>query len=135
MDYKTKAEKFCEETGTVISIKKVGIIDRFPGDKVPTGNRREYRVLIERKRKFYITPFYGSANGFETEDITEYDILAGMTKKDPGSFWDFINKYGYTISSEDDFQQLTILYKGILFEYQAMKNLFQDVMEKLQEIY
>lgn len=132
MDSKTEVEKFLIETGTVITIRKVGIIDRFPDDDSPTGNRFVYHVLIERGKKFYLALCYGSVyNYIHNIDINEYDVLATLRKYDPGNFLEFVNKYECL---QEPYDKVYFVYKSCLFEYKIVQELFGDVLKRLQEI-
>lgn len=61
---------------------------------------------------------------------TLYDILACLTKSDPGSFKDFCGDFGY----EEDSRKAFDVYIAIQKEWEQVDNLFHDVMEEFQEI-
>lgn len=61
---------------------------------------------------------------------TEYDILACITKSDPGLFEDFCSDYGY----DDDSIRAKRTYEGVREEWVRCERMFSDVMEELQEI-
>jgi len=61
---------------------------------------------------------------------TLYDILACITKSDPGSFKDFCDNYGYDEDSRKAFDVYIVVQK----EWEQVDNLFHDVMEELEEI-
>lgn len=61
---------------------------------------------------------------------TMYDILACLTKSDPGSFKDFCADYGYDEDSRKAFE----VYVSVQKEWEQVNNLFHDVLDELKEI-
>jgi len=61
---------------------------------------------------------------------TLYDILACLTKYDPGSFKDFCSNYGYDEDSRKAFE----VYIAVQKEWEQVNNLFHDVLTELEEI-
>lgn len=62
---------------------------------------------------------------------TAYDVLACLTKYDPGTFEDFCNEFGY----DTDSKKAEKTYNAVLNEWQNIQALFSDSeIEELQEI-
>lgn len=61
---------------------------------------------------------------------TEYDILASVTKYDPGTFDDFCSDYGY----DTDSKKAEKTYFAVQKEWSNIIRLFSDCMDELQEI-
>jgi len=62
---------------------------------------------------------------------TEYDILACLTKYDPGTFEDFCADFGY----DEDSRTAEKTYKAVRAEYEALARLFSDYeLELMGEI-
>ena len=61
---------------------------------------------------------------------TVYDILACLTKYDPGTFKAFCADYGYS----DDSIKARDIYFAVQDEYSNVVRMFGDVMDELQEI-
>lgn len=59
-----------------------------------------------------------------------YDILACLTKYDPGSFEEFCSDYGYS----DDSISAEKTWRAVTEEWRGVYSLFRDVMEELQDI-
>jgi hypothetical protein len=59
-----------------------------------------------------------------------YDILAGITKSDPGTFSDFCGDFGYDEDSRKAFET----YLAVQKEWEGVQLLFGDVLDELQEI-
>lgn len=59
-----------------------------------------------------------------------YDILASLTKNDPGTFADFCSEFGYN----EDSRTAEKTFLAVIDEYKNVERLFFDVMEELQEI-
>lgn len=134
-EYEKQAKQFCRETGTRITIRKAGVVDRFPGDPKPTGWRNKYRVTIERNEKRYTTPFYDSIANYQTNHRpTAYDVLACLQKYDVGDFWNFVAEFGYSTEGIENFSRARKAFRAVRAEYAAVQALFGDVLAKLQEI-
>lgn len=60
-----------------------------------------------------------------------YDVLAGITKYDPGTFENFCSVYGYDVDSRKAYKT----YKSVMREWKNVEKLFtQDEIELLTEI-
>ena len=60
-----------------------------------------------------------------------YDVLANLTKYDPGSFEDFCQEYGY----DEDSRRAERTYFAVPKEYHDLLKIFaEEQMEELQEI-
>lgn len=63
---------------------------------------------------------------------TAYDVLACVTKYDPGSFENFCQEYGYNTDS----RQAERMYFDVVREYREVKRIWtEEEIEKLREIY
>lgn len=71
---------------------------------------------------------------------TEYDILACLTKYDPGNYEDFCLDFGY--ETENEFSRLTRnpnaykIWKACCHEWEGVKRVFgeDEILEELREI-
>jgi hypothetical protein len=61
---------------------------------------------------------------------TLYDVLACLTKYDPGTFYDFCSEYGYS----DDSIKAEKVWRAVTDEWREVERLFKDVMDALQKI-
>ena len=62
---------------------------------------------------------------------TAYDVLACLTKNDPGTFEDFCSEFGY----DEDSRKAEKIYNAVLDEWRNVCALFTDEeIEQLQEI-
>lgn len=65
----------------------------------------------------------------------EYDILACLTKCDPGTMDDFLNEMGFEIKSVNDMSQFLNTYNAVVAEYHNLCRIFTpEQMEMLNEI-
>lgn len=134
-EYREMAWNFCFDTKTEIYINRRGIVDRFPDENKRTGSRFCYDVTFRRNGKEYKTIFYDSLyNSNRNYTPGTYDVLSYLQKTDPGTFWDFISEFRYEINTEESFRNARKIYKNCAREYRAVKDLFSDVLERLQEI-
>lgn len=76
-------------------------------------------------------PFFRLQKGTKAEKPTAYDVLAGLTKYDPGTFADFCSDYGYDVDS----RKAEKIYLAVQEEHVALRRMFTaEQMEQLQEI-
>jgi sRNA-binding regulator protein Hfq len=80
--------------------------------KARTGN---YSVTEKYLREFCGKPIKGEAP-------TNYDILACLTKHDPGTFENFCSEFGY----DEDSRKAEKIYKAVKEEYTNLCTLFTD---------
>ena len=85
--------------------------------------------------KFQISIPFGSFKEWkENKNFSQpssYDVLACLTKYDPGSFEDFCADYGY----DTDSRKAEKVYSGVINEWHNVSMLFNDAeIEKLAEI-
>lgn len=95
----------------------------FPGDKQ---NRYVFKCKLTRNGKSYTFNFGQSIVG-RNEEPSIYDILACLTKSDPGTYENFCSEFGISMYSERT-------YKAVCREWEAVERLFGDIIEELQEI-
>lgn len=61
---------------------------------------------------------------------TAYDVLACLTKNDPGTFEIFCSDFGYDIDSK----KAERIYKAVIKEWEGVERVMGDIIEELQEI-
>lgn len=67
---------------------------------------------------------------------TAYNILACLTKYDPGTMNDFFSEMGYEVHSADDMFCFLNTYNAVVKEYRDLCHIFtEEQMEMLREIY
>jgi len=123
-EYEQQAQDFLQRNG--ITFKAV-----FKGDKCPLwdddkhihGDR--YLITFTRtltKKRFSLS-FWNSLHDKENGiQPTPYDVLASITKYDPGNFADFCNEYGY---DEDSCKAYTT-FNAVLKEWQKVSTFFTE---------
>lgn len=89
-------------------------LDKFFAEylKKPVSEYRQYRILQR------MTP------------PKLYDVLACLTKSDPGSFDDFCGDYGYS----NDSINAEKTWRAVAEEWRSVSRIFGDVIDELQEI-
>lgn len=128
MDYQKQAQNFLNKTLTTFEAKFICSDKYFPDDEEP---RDIYEITLCRKGKVYSFRFGQSiAHSRAKLAPTAYDVLACLTKYEPGSFEDFCANYGYS----EDSRKAEKIYFDVQKEYSNVKRLFHDVMEELEEI-
>mgnify|MGYP001573819197 CR=1 FL=1 len=156
-DYQKQGTDFLTETGTTMKVDFVGNDYHFDDDKE---KRDIYRVTLERNGRKYSFRFGQSIaksgiGGLFRSDCekcdklpiqdtkeahrshtkrqfpTAYDVLTCLTKHDPGSIDDFSDEYGVRDLKPSKLQKT---YNAVREEWEGVRLLFSDVMEKLQEI-
>lgn len=64
-----------------------------------------------------------------------YDVLACLTKYDPGTMNDFFHEFGYEVHSADDMFTFLNTYNAVVKEYRDLCRIFtEEQMEMLREI-
>lgn len=133
-EYLKQARDFLNFAGATLSIKRVGIVDRFPFDDEPTGKRYKYRCRLSREDKSYTFDFYGSIAGFEKgESVNEYDVLATMVKSDPGTFEEFCWEYGYKQFDVENYcesKKSLKTYKAVRKEWKGLCRVFDEFQNR-----
>ncbi len=132
-EYVKMAKDFLKSCNAKMSITFKKCDRYFDDDKEP---RNIYNVRIDRDGMTYKFTFGDSiVNTRSRKRPNCYDILACVQKYPVGSFDDFIDEYGYTINSGEDFRRVEKIYKAVCREYEKINRIFGDVMNELEEIY
>lgn len=124
-----QANKFLKSTGVRFEAKFLAFGKHFDDDKE---DRDIYECkLINAYGREYVFKFGQSiANSGKTP--TPYNVLACLTKNNPGDFENFCGEFGYESDSRKAFK----VYKGVKREWKNIERLFSDKeIERLQEIY
>ena len=129
-EYLESAKRFLYKTHTEITVTFLRHGQYFPDDKE---TRNIYQItLANGKGKWTFTfgqSIHGSKQGFAPN---AYDVLACLTKSDPGTFENFCSDYGYGTDSRNAHK----IWRAVTKEWKSIKKLFTDKeIEELQEIY
>jgi hypothetical protein len=122
IEYEESASKFAEKHG--IKLRAIGTPEYkkyFPEDRLP---RYVFKLCLSRHEKQYIFSF-GQSHSDGNKTPTMYDVLASLTKNDPGTFEQFCANYGY----DTDSCTAERIYDARLKEYDNVKRLFGDLLE------
>jgi len=123
--YINQANYFAKKHGvklSVISSKRASMWGE-------TQIRTVFKLKISRKGKSY-TFYFGQSIASGDDKPSMYDVLACLTKYDPGSFENFCSEYGY----DTDSRKAEKTYKAVCKEFAAIERLFWDILDELQEI-
>ena len=128
-EYTKQAKKIAKKYGVKLSV--IGDPEYrkyFPDDKE---SRYVFKLRLQRNKKSYTFTF-GQSIADGEEEPTLYDVLACLTKYDPGSFENFCGDFGY----DEDSRRAEKTYKAVCKEFEAMQRLFpeSEVLEELAEI-
>jgi len=127
-DYEKQAKEFLKRVRGSIEIQFVEYGRHFYDDKE---SRNIYRFTIKRGGKSYTARFGQSIASTEKDEAPRnYDILACLTKYDPGTFEQFCSEFGY----ETDSRKAEKTYKAVVKEWVGVERVFGDVLEGLQAI-
>lgn len=119
------ANAFAEKTGTKLTVLDYEYKPMW-GEKQ---SRYVFKCRLTRNGKRYTFEFGQSISNGSTKP-SMYDVLACLTKSDPGTFEDFCYEFGF----DTDSRLAERIYKGVCKEYAAVERLFGDVMDEFQEI-
>lgn len=112
-----KAATFAQNSLNVnFTILSTGYKKHFQDDKHP---RHVFKIKLQRGKNSYTFQFRQSIQA-DAEEPTMYDVLACLTKYDPGTFEDFCSEFGY----DEDSRKAEKIYKLVCKEFEGMKRLF-----------
>lgn len=120
------ANKFCRNNNVIITSVFTGRKKHFKCDTQP---RDTYAVTIRRGNAAMTVNYRQSIFNIGKKP-SKYDILACLTKSDPGSFEDFCSDFGY----DSDSRKAYHIYEAVCKEWQGVKEVFIGVLEQLREI-
>lgn len=120
------ANKFCRDNNVIITSVFTGHKKHFKSD---THSRDTYAVTILRGNAAMTVNYRQSIINFGKKP-SKYDILACLTKSDPGSFEDFCRDFGY----DSDSRNAYATYEAVCKEWEGVKDVFSGIHEQLQEI-
>ncbi len=128
-EYDKQAISFLRKSETTFSIMFNRKGNYFDTDEQ---ERNIYTVTLQNKIAVYSFTFGSSINDTKNNIIpSEYDVLACLTKYDPGTFADFCSEYGY----DEDSRKAEKTYKSVKDEWLNVCALFSDEeLSELQEI-
>lgn len=128
--YEKQAQDFLDKANATITFH----LDRRGKSELFDDNysRNIYSVIIKRGTKTYELEFTQSVNNTDAGiEPTAYDVLSCLTKYDVGSIDNYADEYGY---DGVKISKLIAAYHDTVKEYEAVIELFGDVMEELREI-
>ncbi len=125
MDCQQQALDFAARYGVKLTI----ISSHYGQMNYDSTNRWIFKLRLTRGSKRYTFDFGQSVYSGE-EEPTMYDVLACITKCDPGKFQYFCKEYGY-----DPYDEVSKrIYNAVMKQWVAVERLFGDIIEELQEI-
>lgn len=134
-DYKQQAVDFLTSTNTKFQADFLKWGKHFDDDKE---GRDIYEITLQRGRLKYTFNFGQSIrNSCKWEPPAAYDVLACLTKYDPGHFSDFCDEFGFRIDPHDAETTFRAMgtYKAVNKEFQMVCALWnEEELEKLREI-
>ena len=125
--YKFEAEEFLRLHDAKFKIIGEPVYRKFFSEDKEA--RYVFKLRLQRK-KMSATFLYGQSIYNGCQEPCAYDLLANLTKYDPGSFDDFCADYGY---SNDSIASLKV-YKEVKKEFKKVNRLFFDCFEELLNI-
>lgn len=127
-EYDIKADNLAERLGLQLRINSKGF-GFMPWDDNKT-KRWIFNLSLVRGKQIYTFEF-GQSIAAKSSEPTMYDVLASITKYNPGSFENFCSEFGYNSDSIRGFK----IYNGVVDEWYEMSRMFTpEELELLQEI-
>lgn len=126
-NYKQQAADFLKSTGTNLTVKYLKHDKYFTDDKTA---RDIYQFTFIRNG-IEFSALFGQSIASTGEQPTAYDILACLTKCDPGTFYDFCSDFGY----DSDSRAAEKIYKAVCKEWENVQKIWSsDEIDQLAEI-
>lgn len=132
--YEQQAENFLQENGIGFNVKFVGYGKHFADD---AEIRNIYELTLYRTDKgagagSFTVRFGQSLHATNREEApTAYDLLASLTKSDPGSFDDFCADFGY----DTDSRRAYATWEAVCEEWRKVEAFFSgEELEQLEDI-
>lgn len=129
-EYEIQADKFMQDTGSKMIVGSPDY-DKMPWDD--KDDRYIFPITFVRKANGETRQFslkFGQSIADGDKKPTHYDVLACLTKSNPGSFENFCGDYGYSTDS----RKAERTYNAVCKEWRNVDRLWHDVLDKLQEI-
>ena len=134
MDYNKQARDFLEKSfsSVTLTFRAKSINEVWKEHEL----RNSYDVTIQTPLGKMSFVFWDSIENTRKQSIkavnpSTYDVLACLTKYDPGTFEDFCSGYGY----DEDSRTAERVYIDVIREYKQLCSIFTDEqMEELREI-
>ena len=124
--YEQQAIDFANKYGVKLSIGEPTYKTHFNDGQM----RWVFPCKLSRNGKSYSFKF-GQSIADGASEPTMYDVLACMTKYDPGTFEDFCGEFGY----DTDSRKAHKTYLAVCKEYEGICRLFNtEELEEMQEI-
>lgn len=127
-EYDIKADNLAERLGLQLCINS----KRFGSMSWDEGKTKRwiFNLSLVKGKQIYTFEF-GQSIAAKSSEPTMYDVLAIITKYNPGSFENFCSEFGYNSDSIRDFK----IYNGVVDEWREMSRMFtSEELELLQEI-
>lgn len=134
-DFEKNAIEFLKKHETYMAFRHKCYMSGYFG-KNDTLKRDIYYVTIFRKgfKEWQFTFAQSAANSSPSlskmKKPTKYDVLACLTKHNPGSFREFCDNYGYNSDPISDHKT----YLAVCREWEHVSEIFHDCLDELREI-
>lgn len=126
-DANERTEQFLANTDTTITIEFDKEVYSPWGDNMW---HNAYNVTITRNGESMTVNYKDSVYDYDNKiKPTAYDILACISKYEPGALCDFCDEFGYECDEETE-----ELYREVCREYNEVERVFGDCMDELREI-
>lgn len=123
-NYTKQGEDFLKAANVKMSVKLLRYGKHFINDP---SERYVFLVTFRRDKKQFSIQF-GQSIASGNKKPSAYDVLACITKNDPGTIENFMHEYGYEYKP-------TNLYKRVLDEYNKVSNFFTfEEIDQLNDI-
>lgn len=130
-EYTEQAENFLKQHGIKFkaSMAPDNTCPLWCDGKHVHGNR--HRITFSRDGNRFQIMFWNSLNDAPIRGVSPsaYDVLACLTKSDPGYFEDFCSEYGY----DTDSRKALATHKAVVREWEKVSGFFTD--DEITELY
>lgn len=126
-NYEKQAQDFLDKNKLTFTVKYLSWGPYFMDEKE---SRSIFRCVLRRGRKS-VSFRFGQSIADGNKPPTPYDLLACITKSNPGDFENFCADYGFNSDSRKDYKS----YLAVCKEWEKVERFFSsEELEELQDI-
>lgn len=134
-------DQYARQARYFINSTKTDVKTLYLGKSYPDWDKENlhdsFTVTITRDRKLLTLPFYDSIDNTEKKvhRLKAYDILASIDPDVEPSLGNFIQDFGYEITTNSDYIRISKIHTDLVYQAEKLREMYsEDELERLREI-